>query len=1361
MTKFQNVFVSGILDKDNNRRIVASDALLDAENFIVITTENSNRGVGRNVPGNKLLTTNGYTLPETLGSRSNSTNEKVYYFVKTSTFDYILEYSYLTQINTVVLQSTTNTRLNFQTGKRIINIDIIYSGEPYDSITGLGGDLIAWSGDNNPPRIGNIERMKTWGIDGFTAEEIMLIKAPPLAPPLIDLVNTISEAENFIKNKLISFATRFKYKDGYYSAISTWQEYAFAPKVFDLDFNSKQNKGMINSVNSINIKFNTGPREVIAIDLLYKYSNSSTVYKVDQFIKTEEGWTDNIVIPTPIVFDNGKTYQILPESQYFRSFDNVPEVVYAQTMIGSRIAYANYLEGKNMIDHLGNKVKMTYTVGLNSISNTVYTPVISSLNSISPFDASVIIKGKIRIDFTGVSLNKDNGMILGFNLVTLPVVPPITPSRPTDQFQGQYLFLIPSDYANVTDLVNDTANGFKTGLEGYFSQTIKNEIILPANSYPFPPIAPPNSIFNGLQISVISTNVIEINLPTMRYEVQQITPPGPNFFVNEYYTELLSEAKVETIGTKKSMKSYRSYEIAMIHRDAQGRKTTATVSENNTVFIPISDSTKRNIITVDLSTQKPPAWATTYKFAIKENRVRHEEIYITQFFEDGYFRWAKIDGENINKVKLGDLLLVKHDAFNVMSVPITTPILELKNQPEDFLSGAGVEPAGLYMKINPIGFQMPVDPDSYTEYNFSANAKSGPPTVVCKMNIPPSLTKSIPNGSIFTIKINSSKGGTNSEDNSFEKVITANATYADFKTFFDVQINPIPFQGNNTGTLNGGEFIKTGTVDVNGEYINITGTSQGSPTIINPNRAFISVNITLRTTSGMLIFETLGEEINDGIFYETPDVFAIVNGEYIENGVDLATQLDVVNWVHYLEKTFNCYVQGNGAESYQILDAWNAKYLSIDFSPTAVSENEYKQINRFADITYSEPYNTNTSINKLNEFNLSLANFKDDIEKSYGPIIKIAGLDANLEVFQEEKDSRVYYGKDLLYNADGTTNLTGIPQVLGIQDPYLGEYGISFHPESYTRFGFNTYHTDVKRGVVLKKSNNGLFEISSQGMTNYFHHLFRDNIILNIIGEYDQYNEQYILNIKYIENAVTKYVTWCYSDRYNGWNTRHTFNPEDMCRLNNNLLSFNQGELYVHNQPFIGTTPNYNTFYGVVYPSAFEFVFSQNPSDRKMFSTLEIEGTIPLEIITKTDLNEGYINTASFDKKEGIFYSYIRNSNNTIDTSLLSCQGIGNATVLGLTLAFSFPLDPIISVGDQIINLSKQVVGTVLSKTEDTLVLNTMLNIVSGDYVICAKTQSIAVNSMLGYYMNVKANFNETSEQELFAINSEVTKSYM
>lgn len=1368
MAKLQNLFLSGILDTDNNRRLVNSNTLVDAENFVVVTTENSNRGVGRNVPGNIKITSNNFTSPEVLGSRANNSKEKIYYFVKTATTDYIVEFNYLTKANAIVLQSSTGSRLNFKPGERIINIDIIYSGEPYNSETQQGGDLLAWSGDTNPPRIGNIERMKTWGLDGFTSEEIMLIKAPPLNNALVIMLTTSNPAgqqENYLRDKFISFAYRYKYKDGYYSAISSWQQYSFSPDKFKLNFVTMENDGMINIFNAANIFFNSGPREVIAIDLLFKKSNESTVYKVDQFIKVDEGWADNTVVG-PIQFNNSKIYSVLPQEQYFRSFDNVPEQSYSQTIIGNRIAFANYFENKNLVHNKGlqfdnGKTVMNYTVDFvaSDGDEAEYPATKSDTNPqlivpppTVPFVTANVENGKISIDFTGSTLNKDSILSVFFNLTTLPVDPQLVPERDITLFINPYVFTLTQDYANIQALVNDVANGFRTNLEtnGYFSNAARTILAGPIdnlnNALGFPP-----SYYHGFTLTVISANVIEISFPIIKWEIE-VLPAGPNYYVEEFYSDVSTQVVVSGASSQKSMKSYRSYEIAMIYRDLQGRKTTALTSEFSTVFIPIANSITSNKITVNIpTTQKPPYWATTYKFAIRENKGFYSTIYATTFYVDGEFVWVKLQGTSLNKVKKGDTLLVKRDVFDYVLLPVTTKVLELKEQPKDFITGNQdnqgqeiSEEAGTYMQLKPEGYHIEYTGDEFKTFTFDERSHSEVYALID--NLP-----AISSGSVVTFTIHCAyRSG--EEVNDYSHSFVASSDYLTFEAFFMAQLDSVAFQGTNPGTRNGGIFEKHMN---SATQLHIQGTSAGT----GQHHAFLNGRIVIRSVSGVVIFETMPEDTDNHIFYETPDIFNIVDGEHVINALDLANELSVVNGVHTLERTFNCFTQGNGAESNQILDGFNNKYINIDFLATAVSENEYRQINRFADITYSETFNTNTSVNRLNEFNLSLANFKDDIEKVYGPIIKMKGLDTNLDVFQEDKDSIVYYGKDLLYNADGTTNLTGVPQVLGEQKTYEGEYGISSHPESYARYGFDTYHTDVKRGVVIKKSNNGLFEISSQGMTNYFKNLFKNTTILNIIGEYDQLNDLYVLNIKYIENSVTKYVTWFYSDTFNGWCLRQTFDPMDMCALNNNFLSFSQGEMYEHNKPFNGLLPNYNVFYGVEHQSKFEFYFSQNPSERKIYSVLEIEGTTPLTISTETDLNKGYINSVDFEKKEGVFYAYIRNSNDTIDSSLLSCQGIGNATISTLTLVFAFDLDPIISIGDKIVNINKLLVGTILSKTKNTLTLDTVNNIISGDYVICAKTQSIAVNSMLGYYMGVKASFNSTSEQEVFAINSEVIKS--
>ncbi len=106
---------------------------------------------------------------------------------------------------------------------------------------------------------------------------------------------------------------------------------------------------------------------------------------------------------------------------------------------------------------------------------------------------------------------------------------------------------------------------------------------------------------------------------------------------------------------------------------------------------------------------------------------------------------------------------------------------------------------------------------------------------------------------------------------------------------------------------------------------------------------------------------------------------------------------------HILKKTFNCFTFGNGCESNTIKDSFVGKKFFINSNPTSITEDTYRQVNRYADLTYSGVYQESTGVNKLNEFNLSLANYKDDLDKSGGEIIRLDSDQTDLLVIQEDK----------------------------------------------------------------------------------------------------------------------------------------------------------------------------------------------------------------------------------------------------------------------------------------------------------------------------------------------------------------------
>ena len=113
-------------------------------------------------------------------------------------------------------------------------------------------------------------------------------------------------------------------------------------------------------------------------------------------------------------------------------------------------------------------------------------------------------------------------------------------------------------------------------------------------------------------------------------------------------------------------------------------------------------------------------------------------------------------------------------------------------------------------------------------------------------------------------------------------------------------------------------------------------------------------------------------------------------------------------------------------------------------------------------------------------------NITRELDPRYGAIQKLYTTDTNLIIFQEDKVSNALVDKDAIYSADGNQTLTSTQLVLGQINQYSGEYGISDNPESFAFKGYRMYFSDKNRGAMLRLSRDGITEISSYGMRDYF-----------------------------------------------------------------------------------------------------------------------------------------------------------------------------------------------------------------------------------------------------------------------------------
>jgi hypothetical protein len=215
---------------------------------------------------------------------------------------------------------------------------------------------------------------------------------------------------------------------------------------------------------------------------------------------------------------------------------------------------------------------------------------------------------------------------------------------------------------------------------------------------------------------------------------------------------------------------------------------------------------------------------------------------------------------------------------------------------------------------------------------------------------------------------------------------------------------------------------------------------------------------------------------------------------------------------------YNAFCYGNGLESDRIRDSFNNATIKYSIRASSIID-DYEQEEKFASLSYSGVYRGSSSINKLNEFNLSLANFKN-LEKDYGSIQKLYTRDSDLLVLHQDKITSVLFGKNLLVDALGGGQVASIPEVLGNQVPYDVDNGISNDPASFAVNSNNLYFTDAKRGAVIEiVGNQGVMEISSKGMRNYLRDLLTDNIYFQKIGAYDPYYNMYTLTTNEVKNT--------------------------------------------------------------------------------------------------------------------------------------------------------------------------------------------------------------------------------------------------
>lgn len=262
--------------------------------------------------------------------------------------------------------------------------------------------------------------------------------------------------------------------------------------------------------------------------------------------------------------------------------------------------------------------------------------------------------------------------------------------------------------------------------------------------------------------------------------------------------------------------------------------------------------------------------------------------------------------------------------------------------------------------------------------------------------------------------------------------------------------------------------------------------------------------------------------------------------------------------------------------------------------------------------------------------------------------------------------------------------------------------------------------------------------------------------------------------------------TLSYSDMVGGWVSFYSYYPDWMIGMNNYFYTFKGGDLYRHN-----VNTNRNTFYSPWWvkigtpneaysPSTLQSVFNTAPLENKLFKTISLQGDAKWSVELETDLQfSGFIESTWFEKKEEVFFAFVRND--TVgEFALRSVNGIGRSqSVVGgnvINFSTSIEIGNIISVGDllyfslppyttpvlagKVTAITVDLVNSVNRLTINTGISGTTAIPIQDAFFLYVKNSVAESHGVLGHYCTFNIENSSTSKIELFAVQTEVMKSF-
>lgn len=302
-------------------------------------------------------------------------------------------------------------------------------------------------------------------------------------------------------------------------------------------------------------------------------------------------------------------------------------------------------------------------------------------------------------------------------------------------------------------------------------------------------------------------------------------------------------------------------------------------------------------------------------------------------------------------------------------------------------------------------------------------------------------------------------------------------------------------------------------------------------------------------------------------------------------------ELDVVNntQIAVIEKSFS------DINKIEI----NAKSRPLVFDENA-KQSYYPTL-----IRYGFQKEAGTDVNNSNRF--SSTNM-DEYDRSKGDIIRFKVRGSKMRVFQKRACGVVGVLENMMFNADGSSNLIQTSKLLNQINYYQGEYGIGNLSTSLSSSARADYFVDPIRGYQLRLSDDGLTPISSIYKAQFYITSLANKYINNTAGTLGGYAKVLSVYDFYEEECITVFqgftgqanTTLGFNELRNSYTSFYDYAPEWITSTEGSLVSFKNGQLYVHD------STTYCNFYGTQYKPSIKLVFNEMQNIKKRYNTISM-----------------------------------------------------------------------------------------------------------------------------------------------------------